>query len=399
MDRTYDAVAAGHVCLDIIPAIPDTGAHGFGDLLRPGKLLHTGPVVVNTGGPVSNTGIALRKLGAGVLFCARTGGDAFGRITLDLLQRSGNADGVRLVEESASSYTIVLAPPGIDRVFLHNPGANDDFGPEDINPNLPAQARLFHFGYPPLMKRMYADGGLELERVFRIARDAGATTSCDMALPDPDSEAGQAPWGAILERVLPLVDIFLPSVEEALYMVDPGAFLAMKRAHAGAELIEHLTPDDYLRIADALLACGAGVVSLKSGGRGFFLKTADANRLHAFGAARPGDIEQWADRTLWGPALSAPNLASATGSGDSSIAGFLMAFLRGEAPETAVATANCVGWQNVQVLDAVSGIKSWEETRELMASAMPVNDAGVAQSGWRWDHTHRLWYGPGDPRY
>src|SRR3990172_9091313 len=56
--------------------------------------------------------------------------------------------------------------------------------------DLLAEARLFHFGYPPLMKRMYEARGHELREIFRRAKGTGVTTSLDMALPDPSSPAG-----------------------------------------------------------------------------------------------------------------------------------------------------------------------------------------------------------------
>ena len=42
----------------------------------------------------------------------------------------------------------------------------------------------------------------------------------DMAAVDADSEAGRADWEAILKRVLPYVDFFVPSVEELCFMLD-----------------------------------------------------------------------------------------------------------------------------------------------------------------------------------
>lgn len=395
MSKTYDVMAAGHVCIDVIPQFPDTGAERLGDILRPGKLVHMGPVNMNTGGPVSNTGIALKRLGNNVCFSARVGDDEFGRITLGILEKSGNAEGIRRVPGSASSYTIVIAPPRIDRVFLHNPGTNNEFGLDDLDTKLLAQCRLFHFGYPPLMQRMYRREGQELAAIFRAAKEAGATTSCDMALPDPASEAGQVDWVRILTHVLPYVDIFLPSIEEAFFMLEPEAFLAMKRDHGGAELIDYLTPSDYARIADKLLALGARMTSLKSGHRGYYFKTGSAAVLEGLGAAKPGDPGNWANRELWCPAFHAPHLASATGSGDSSIAGFLTGFLKGETLERTLRAANCLGWQNVQVLDAVSGIKSWEETVAMLDRDMPVNDIHIDAPGWH-ALADGLWAGPAD---
>lgn len=53
-----------------------------------------------------------------------------------------------------------------------------------------------------------------------------------MAKPDPTSEAGRKDWNRILERVLPYVDIFLPSLEEILYMIDRQALKSFNNTHS-----------------------------------------------------------------------------------------------------------------------------------------------------------------------
>ncbi|GAG43048.1 unnamed protein product, partial [marine sediment metagenome] len=88
---------------------------------------------------------------------------------------------------------------------------------------------------------------------------------------------------------------------------------------------------------------------------------------------------------------------SATGSGDSSIAGFLSSFLRGEPIEEAVQFATAAGAQNVMVADAVSGVKSLEETRRMMKS-WDKAELSVPDSAWTWGETQRLWTGPNDRR-
>lgn len=396
MARRFDVMVAGHVCLDIIPRFTDTGARDIAGIMRPGKLVNVGEAAVSTGGPVSNTGLNLKTLGSSVCFCACVGDDAFGKLTIDLLRAGGNADGVRVLQGAPSSYTVVVAPPGIDRIFLHNPGTNNRFGAENLDPGLVKQCRHFHFGYPPLMDRMFAGEGEELERVFRIARDAGATTSCDMTLPDPASQSGKAPWRKILERILPHVDLFLPSVEETFYMLWPEEFLARKARHNNADLIDYFTPPDYARAAKEALAMGAKMVSLKSGHRGFYIRTASAGRLAAMAPGRKADWRAWSDRELWAPAFVVDRFGSATGSGDSAIAGFLGAFLRGLPPEQALKYATCCGLQNVRVLDAVSGIKTWEETTRMIGQNMPVIDARIDAPGWKYSSSHAVWAGPGD---
>src|SRR6185503_4762577 len=137
---------------------------------------------------------------------------------LDVVKSQGEhlAAGMSIVPGEASSYTVILNPPNVDRIFLHCPGANDTFGAGDVNYELLCQANLFHFGYPPLMKRLYQNDGAELIRMFKQAKATGVTTSLDMAMPDPTSPSGQANWPAILKAVLPAVDLFVPSIEEIL---------------------------------------------------------------------------------------------------------------------------------------------------------------------------------------
>jgi sugar/nucleoside kinase (ribokinase family) len=394
--KPFDIMVAGHLCLDMTPHIPDTGARSVGELMRPGKLVHVGGCSISTGGPVSNTGIPLKKLGNEVCFCARVGDDAFGRLTIDCMRKNGHSEGIKIVRGSSSSYTVVLVPPGIDRIFLHNPGCNDEFCAADLSPKLIGQCRHFHFGYPPLMRRMFEDEGRELMKIFKIAKKAGATTSCDMALMDPSSPAGRAPWKTILERVLPYVDICLPSIEEAFYMLEPKQFLELKAAHAGADLIEILKPEEYTRISDQLLALGAGMTSLKAGHRGLYFRTAGHEAFERMGAARPGDEDNWASRELWCPAFEHKQIVSATGSGDCSIAGFLTGFLRGLSIEESLKTAVCLGWQNLHAIDSTSGVRTWSETLKLLKEEMPLLDFRIESPGWRWNDSNDLWKGPKD---
>lgn len=396
MSRAFDAMIAGHVCFDVIPRFPEEVKPSIGDLFRPGKLVTVNEAMMSTGGPVANTGISMKTLGNKICFCAGIGDDNFGKLALEYLRKKGNAEGILVMQGTTSSYTIVIAPPNIDRIFFHHPGSNHYFGPENLDPGLLEQCRLFHFGYPPLMRRMYEGKGKELEQVFKLAKNSGLTTSCDMALPDPDSDSGSADWRAILARVLPYVDIFLPSVEEALYLLEPKKFIAMKERHGNQELIDFFSPEDYSNIAARALKFGSRMVGLKSGHHGFYLRSASGEALAALGAAKPKNLANWTERELWCPAFSAARVASATGAGDSSIAGFLTALLRGATVEKSLKIANCLGWQNLQELDAVSGIRSWEETLALLKKGLPIHELKISSAGWKWHPDLTLWSGPGD---
>ncbi len=390
-------MVAGHLCLDVIPRFPDTTATKLEQIMTPGKLVNMDEAMISTGGAVSNTGINMKTLGSNVCFCACVGDDTFGKLTLDLLRNRGDAEGVRVRNGEASAYTIVIAPPGIDRIFLHNPGTNDRFNAGDLNPELIAQCRHFHFGYPPLMASMFSDEGRELQKVFQIAKEAGATTSCDMTLPDPDSMSGKAPWRKILENILPYIDLFTPSLGEAFYMLHPLEYMKKKAERNNEDLVDSFTPADYSRMADELLAMGCKVATLKAGHRGFYVKTGSKERFETLGAAHPGDVANWAERELWTPAFKPDKFGSATGAGDASIAGLLTAYLHGLSVEEALKCAVCCSMQNVREHDALSGITSWEETTAMVATDMPVIDAHIEADGWSWSETAKLWVGPNDP--
>jgi sugar/nucleoside kinase (ribokinase family) len=395
--RKWDAMVAGHLCLDITPGFHDTGIRDLSRILAPGKLIHAESPEFSTGGAVSNTGLAMKKLGLNVCFSALVGEDEFGDLTVRLLEKNGGAEGIRRHPGIASSYSIVISFPGIDRCFLHCPGTNDAFTAADVDSELLGQCRLFHFGYPQLMKRVFENDGTEFVKIFKKAKDAGVVTSCDMALPDPESPAGKAPWRRILEAALPYIDIFVPSIEEAMYAVDPEFFMETKRNHPDQGMIDILSDCQYRELGDQLVRWGASIVALKSGKHGWHLRTASETRLRESSLGNClGDIEKWGNREIWSPAFDAERIFSTTGAGDCSIAGFLAAILRGFDPEKALKTASCLGWQNLRARDALSGIGTWSETLQLLdrIPACPLKYGAQ----WRRDSKGFLAFGPDDSK-
>lgn len=384
-------MVAGHICLDITPRIPTGLKGGFAENFIPGKLINVGDAVLSTGGAVSNTGLAMAKLGADVVLNGKVGGDAFGSIIKRLIDHQ-RACSFKTVQGQSTSYSIVLAVPGIDRIFLHHPGTNDTFGADDIDYDAVKHCALFHFGYPPLMKRMYADGGRELIAMFKAVKSLGVTTSLDMTLPDPDSESGKVNWQQILADVLPYVDIFLPSIEEIAFMLDKPLFAVRKAESAGADPVHKYQTCDYSKISDTLLSMGVKIVAIKSGIRGYYLRTGAIETT----AACPKDTAAWSHRQLWAASFTATQFGSATGAGDATIAGFLCALIGGHSPQQSLRIANTVGWENVRALDALSGIEDWEATmRYVNDMSRPQNPTGLGKE-WRYSPGDGIYYGPQD---
>ncbi len=384
------AVVAGHICLDIIPTFADGAA-----LPVPGQLMQIGAALLSTGGPVSNTGLALRHLGVETRLMGKVGEDAFGRVVLNLIRARDPrlADGIIVAPRETTSYSIVLNLPGRDRAFLHCPGANDTFRSSDSKLDTIAATRLFHFGYPPLMAQMYADNGMELVELFRTVKNLGVTTSLDMVMVDRNSRAGRADWKAILKALLPKVDIFLPSLEEMLLLLRPSEY---ERLNAGGALLEQITPGLLSELASMLLDWGARIAGLKLGHRGLYLRTGALAELSQLGRAAPPKLERWANRELWSPIFQAERFVGATGSGDATIAGFLAAWLAGCSPEETVTFACAVGACNVEAADALSGLQDWEATWARIRAGWERAPLHIVAPGWHYDAAQHLWLGPAD---
>lgn len=220
-----EAIIAGHICLDVHPDLSQSH-EPFEKIVLPGRLISTGPVTFYTGGMVANTGLSLHRLGIPTRFAGKLGDDLFGQQVLGIIRSQGDelADSLLVEPGATTSYSIVINYPGADRIFLHCNGANDTFCAGDVPYSAMREARLFHFGYPPLMQATYQNQGGQLIEIFRSAKATGVTTSLDMALPDPASEAGKIDWRQILQATLPWVDLFLPSIEEILYMLRRDQF-------------------------------------------------------------------------------------------------------------------------------------------------------------------------------
>lgn len=398
MDNKVQVIVAGHICFDIIPAFTKMEKTEIKDVFTPGKLINMGSVKVSTGGPVSNTGIALSILGIQTRLMGKIGNDYFGQGVLKLLRGKNIHEGMTVVDGEDTSYTVVIVPPGFDRIFLHNPGANDTFCAEDIDYDLVGQAKLFHFGYPPLMKKIYENNCEELVKIFKKVKELGITTSLDMSLPDASSESGMVNWERALMNLLPYVDIYLPSVEETMFMIQRHDFNHLNENANGHDILEKLDINKLQVLGEKLISFGAKIAVIKCGIKGYYIQTQSRKVLETIGTAIPGNSDNWGSRELHEESFHVQNVASATGSGDSSIAGFLAAYLNGRSIEESIRIACAVGGQNVQVFDALSGIKTWDETL-TMIPGWEKNRLDVDGDYWRYDQNKDLRIGKKDRMY
>lgn len=350
-------VVAGCLCLDITPEFynsKDGEKKSAAQWFLPGKLMQVGEASIHTGGAVANTGLAFRRFGADVSLMGKVGDDAFGKLVLNLLDQYGGSRGVAVSGDCSTAYTVVLAPPGIDRIFFHNAGANDVFGLEDLDFGEIAQADLFHLGYPTIMRRMFVHPE-ELLEIYGRVKELGVKTSLDLTAIEEDSDAAKADWPSLFQKLLPMVDYFVPSAEEICFLIDRDMYNQWTERAAGGDLTEILDIEKDIRpLAERLLTWGAGTVLIKCGIKGLYLKTGQNRELP----------EDWKELELFEPSYRADRVRSATGAGDVSIAAFLTGLLEGKEPRRCLSLAAAAGACCVTEFDSLSGLLTMEEMEE-----------------------------------
>jgi len=379
-----DIVVAGHICLDIIP----DWRTGSIKKIIPGHILEMAGLKLSTGGAVANAGIALKKLGISTTLLGKIGVDALGKVILELLRKEDETlvENMIISENEVSSYTIVLNPPDTDRVFLHYPGPNHTFTANDIPYEKIKSSRIFHFGYPPLMQKFYENEGKELVKMFQRIRQMNIVTSLDMAMPDPESPAGKLDWRKFFKNVLPMVDIFIPSIDELLYMLNPEKFykISEKKERFDVVLLDQL--------ARQLINYGTNVVAIKLGDQGLYFRSHQTERSNLSCIINPKD---WNYRQLLSPCF-ATEVKGTTGTGDTTIAGFLAQLLNGGEPEKVITLATAIGACCVEAIDATGGIRPLPEVIRRVTCGWERLSLSIPIDNWKYDYQYKIWKGPED---
>jgi sugar/nucleoside kinase (ribokinase family) len=320
-------VVAGHACVDLIPQLPATLS------MTPNSLTRIGPMTFSTGGAVSNVGLALQRLGERVRLLAKVGDDALGKQLSAMLASRDPASVAHLLLSpgATTSYSVVVAPSGRDRLFWHCPGANDDFSPHEISAAALEGAAWLHFGYPPIMQKVYSEPA-SLAAMFSRVRAIGAKTSLDFCSVDPTSDAARVNWNDWLAQVLPETDLFCPSYDEMAALL-------------GGEPVP--TEASVMAISERLLKLGAKAVALKLGDLGLFYRDASADHY-----CPVFDIK----------------LATATGAGDCTIAGLITGLATGVPVAQSLVIACGVGACSCEQPDATSGVPALDNVLHRIAT-------------------------------
>jgi sugar/nucleoside kinase (ribokinase family) len=313
MEKTLDCVLCGSCVVDIlVRPVPLESPIGEG------RLLLAEPITVTTGGIVSNSGIAMAKLGMKVAAFSYVGRDDWAGV----IRRKYEADGLDATHlmphpTAATSTTAVLIAPSGERSFAHCVGAPKLLDKRVFLEHLDlfARSRMMIVGYYSLMPNLEPD----LPEVFAAIRQAGCQTALDAA----GSGGGMQP----LDRILPHLDVYLPSRAEATHQTG------------------QTEPE---KIIDCFRNCGApGLLGVKLGTEGALLSPAAGEYLAIDCVPPPGPV------------------LDTTGAGDCFYAGLLTGLLRGMSPAQAGRLGAATGACCVTGMGASAGLRDFDGTMRL----------------------------------
>ena len=313
MSDRFDCVVCGELCADL-PIWPiDHNAPLAGKTLVPVE-----PIRPHGGGIVANSGIALARLSARTAAVACIGRDWFGDMLVTLLKDEGIDTSCLLRhDELPSSATAVLIGEQGEHTFAYHNGASRALTREAIleQSALFEQADFALFGYYGLMPELEG----ELAEVLRQVRASGCKTALDAA--------GGGGSLQPLDRILPHLDLYVPSQEEAIAQTglsDPRQVIEVYRRHG----------------------C-AGLLGVKLGARGALLSPSDGDFLEIEPIQPPGPV------------------IDTTGAGDCFYAGLIAGLSRGLSVAEAGRIGAAAGACSVTGLGAVAGLRDFLTTRKL----------------------------------
>jgi sugar/nucleoside kinase (ribokinase family) len=305
-------VALGEPLVEIMRSEPDR------PLSLPGEFLGPFP----SGAPAIFAA-AVGRLGTPAGFIGVVGRDDFGESVLRRLQAHGvDTTQVRVVEDRPTALAFVTYNGDGSRhfVFYLATSAAALLSPDDVGAGYARRAEVVHITGTALAVSLSSR-----EACYKAAREcraAGGRVTFDPNI-RPELLGGE-PAGPVVEPVLELCDVLLPSAAEATFLTGET---------------------DERAACQTLVQRGIPVVALKRGKHGSAVFTAG--------------------ETIEVPSIHV-NEVDSTGAGDCYDAGFVVGLLQGWELDRVARFANVVGALSVTRQGPMEGIPTWSEVLQRM---------------------------------
>ncbi len=224
--RSVDCIVCGEICVDV-SVRPVDRQRPLSDL----DTVHVDPVLPGTGGIVPNSGMALARFGMKTQAFGCIGNDLWGELLTRRLQEEGVDTSLLVVlDDLPSSVTVVVGGKDGEHSFLFHAGASRKFDRQVIELRIEhfSDCRYALFGYYALMPELEDD----LPGLLQQIRAQG----CRVALDTSGGGGSMTP----LDRILPHVDLYIPSLTEAHSQTgcsDPQEILTVYRRFAPEALL------------------------------------------------------------------------------------------------------------------------------------------------------------------
>ncbi|HAY78232.1 MAG TPA: hypothetical protein DCY79_00335 [Planctomycetaceae bacterium] len=307
--KRFDCLFCGEICVDVPIRPIDRGRP-----LDEATLLPVEPITLGGGGSVPNSGIAFAKMGLRSAALGCVGDDVFGRFILDKMSAAGmDVSHVVTRAELPTSATAVLGGEDGEHTFAYHGGASRAFDRHVFAAHREVfqEARFALFGYYSLMPQLEDD----LPDLLAEVQGLGCQTALDAA----------GGGGAMqpLDRILPHLDIYVPSYGEAQQQTqcdEPRAMIERYRAY-----------------------CPKGLLGVKLGARGALLQTREEEWIEVAPVQPPGPV------------------VDTTGAGDCFYAGLIAGLAQGLSPGDAGRIAAAAGACSVTGVGAVEGMVAYTQ--------------------------------------
>ena len=305
----YDVSVIGLFILDVlgrpVVAIPERGNIAFIEEIR-----------LTVAGTAGGTVVDTAKLGLKSLAVGAVGDDEKADwILLTLAKHGIDASAMQRLKGVPTSATILNVRPNGDRPALHVRGASDHFDVAPADYNHVFDAPIIHLGGTGLLKRLDGPASLTL---LKEAKARGRTVTFDLI-------GANAETLGIVAPLLPYIDYFMPSIEEA------------------KDMSGQATPEDCARF---YLDKGAACCVFTLGGDGAYYANREGTRLKS-------------------PAYDV-KVVDTTGCGDAFDAGFIAALHHKMDTETALRFAQAAAGLVATGLGSDAGIVSFADTLNTM---------------------------------